>query len=61
MNKIDVMQNAMMKLRTAADQLNEMNAFSVEFDEGIEFAVMHIEKVISYLSARKQIEGEKVA
>jgi hypothetical protein len=61
MNRTDVMQNAMMKLRIAADQLNEMNAFSVEFDEGIDFVVEHLNKMITYLSARKQIEGEKVA
>jgi hypothetical protein len=57
-NKTDIMHNAMMKLRTASDQLNEMNAFSVEFDEGIEFAVMQINKVIQYLSAVSKTESE---
>jgi hypothetical protein len=57
-NKKDIMHNAMMKLRTASDQLNEMNAFSVEFDEGIDFAVMQINKIIQYLSAATKLEGE---
>lgn len=61
MTNVQVMQNSMMKLRTVADQLNEMNAFSVEFDEGIDFLVLHLNKMISYLSARTKVEGEKVA
>jgi hypothetical protein len=57
-NKKDIMHNAMIKLRTASDQLNEMNAFSVEFDEGIDFAVMQINKIIQYLSAATKLESE---
>lgn len=59
MNKIETINVARNKLRLASTQLNEMNAFSLELDEGIDFAVMQIEKVIQYLTARSIAESEK--
>lgn len=59
MNKIETINVARNKLRIASTQLNEMNAFSLELDEGIDFAVMQIEKVIQYLTARSIAESEK--
>lgn len=59
MNKIETINVARNKLRVASTQLNEMNAFSLELDEGIDFAVMQIEKVIQYLTARSIAESEK--
>ena len=59
MNKIETINVARNKLRLASTQLNEMNAFSLELDEGIDFAVMQIEKVIQYLTARVATESEK--
>jgi len=58
-NKIETINVARNKLRVASTQLNEMNAFSLELDEGIDFAVMQIEKVIQYLTARSIAESEK--
>lgn len=59
MNKIETINTARNKLRVASTQLNDMNAFSLEFDEGIDFAVVQIEKVIQYLTARSIAESEK--
>jgi hypothetical protein len=58
-NKIETINTARNKLRVASTQLNDMNAFSLEFDEGIDFAVVQIEKVIQYLTARSIAESEK--
>jgi hypothetical protein len=36
-----------------------MNSFAIEFDEGIDFAVMQLNKVINYLTAISKLESEK--
>lgn len=58
MDKLKIMQVARNKIRVATDQLNYLNDFSVEVDEGIGFATLQLEKVIQYLTARTQMESE---
>jgi len=57
--KAETINRARNKIRLASDSLNEMNAFALEFDEGIEFAVMQLNKVINYLTAISKLESEK--
>lgn len=59
MDKLNIMQVARNKIRVATDQLNYLNDFSVEADEGLGFATLQLEKVIQYLTARTQMESEK--
>lgn len=59
MDKLNIMQVARNKIRVATDQLNYLNDFSVEVDEGLGFATLQLEKVIQYLTARTQMESEK--
>jgi hypothetical protein len=57
--KAETINRARNKIRLASDSLNEMNAFALEFDEGIDFAVMQLNKVINYLTAISKLESEK--
>jgi hypothetical protein len=57
--RAEIINRARNKVRLASDSLNEMNAFAIEFDEGIEFAVMQLNKVINYLTAISKLESEK--
>jgi hypothetical protein len=58
--RAETINRARNKIRLASDSLNEMNSFAIEFDEGIEFAVMQLNKVINYLTAISKIESEKL-
>jgi hypothetical protein len=58
--KAETINRARNKIRLASDSLNEMNAFALEFDEGIDFAVMQLNKVINYLTAISKLESEKL-
>jgi hypothetical protein len=49
--RAEIINRSRNKIRVATDSLNEMNSFAMEFDEGIDFAVMQLNKVINYLTA----------
>jgi hypothetical protein len=57
--RAEIINRARNKVRLASDSLNEMNSFAIEFDDGIEFAVMQLNKVINYLTAISKMESEK--
>ena len=57
--RAEIINRSRNKIRVATDSLNEMNSFALEFDEGIEFVVMQLNKVINYLTAISKIESEK--
>jgi hypothetical protein len=57
--RAEIINRSRNKIRVATDSLNEMNAFALEFDEGIDFAVMQLNKVINYLTAISKLESEK--
>lgn len=59
--RAEVINRSRNKIRVATDSLNEMNAFALEFDEGIDFAVMQLNKVINYLTAISKLESEKAS
>jgi hypothetical protein len=58
--RAETINRARNKIRLASDSLNEMNSFAIEFDEGIEFAVIQLNKVIDYLTATSKLESEKL-
>ncbi len=57
--RAEIINRSRNKIRVATDSLNEMNYFAIEFDEGIDFAVMQLNKVINYLTAISKLESEK--
>jgi hypothetical protein len=57
--RAEIINRSRNKIRVATDSLNEMNSFALEFDEGIDFAVMQLNKVINYLTAISKLESEK--
>jgi hypothetical protein len=58
--RAEIINRSRNKIRVATDSLNEMNSFAMEFDEGIDFAVMQLNKVINYLTAISKLESEKL-
>jgi hypothetical protein len=58
--RAEIINRSRNKIRVATDSLNEMNSFAMEFDEGIDFAVVQLNKVIDYLTAISKLESEKL-
>jgi len=58
--RAEIINRSRNKIRVATDSLNEMNSFAMEFDEGIDFAVIQLNKVIDYLTAISKLESEKL-
>jgi hypothetical protein len=58
--RAEIINRARNKIRLASDSLNDMNSFALEFDEGIENAVIHLNKVIQYLTAKSKLESETI-
>jgi hypothetical protein len=58
--RAQIIDKAINKIKLAGDSLNEMNSFALDFDEGVENAIIHLNKVIQYLTAKSKLEREKI-